>query len=71
MGVFDGESQQIAAAAVLPGALAALRGFRGKYPAQDPPERTLQHPPERTLQHPEEAAQNPTEEAGRGSPSAS
>jgi hypothetical protein len=63
MGVFDGESQQIAAAAVLPGALAALRGFRGKYPAQDPPERTLQHP--------EEAAQNPTEEAGRGSPSAS
>jgi hypothetical protein len=69
--VFDGEWQQIAAAAVLPGVLAALRGFRGKRPAQHPPERTLQHPRQRTLKHPEEAAQNPTEEAGRGSPSAS
>jgi membrane protease YdiL (CAAX protease family) len=61
--VFDGEWQQIAAVAVLLGVLAALRGFRGKRPAQGPRERTLQPPPE--------AVRKPPEEAGRGSPSAS
>ncbi|WP_230119472.1 hypothetical protein [Arthrobacter sp. Bi83] len=61
--VFDGEWQQIAAVAVLLGVPAALRGFRGKRPAQGPRERTLRPPPE--------AARKPPEEAGRGSPPAS
>ncbi|WP_146068859.1 type II CAAX endopeptidase family protein [Arthrobacter sp. ZGTC131] len=78
---FDGDWQQIAAAIVLLGVVAALRIFRSPRPTGKPlpdqRERTLQHPTEaadqrkRTLQHPTEAAEKGTaKESGHGSSSA-